>query len=156
MRAALRGHRFFTARIDGDRRPQFDGLVLNGKLKSFRHYTDDSVVLAVEHHCFADDVRIGTEAILPESIAQNNNATGVTWLVFFGLKRSTKDRRRTQQRKQIGVYDRALEPRGFIDASQNKVVLMIRRHPFEDLALISPIGEVGIRHRTLIDATLYV
>src|SRR5438034_8664910 len=96
MRTALRGHRFFTARIDCNRRPQFDGLVLNGKLKPIRHNADDGVVLAVKHDCFADDVQIGTEAILPESTAQDNDASAVAGLVLFGAECSTKDRRRTQ------------------------------------------------------------
>jgi hypothetical protein len=48
------------------------------KLKTVRHYADHGVALTVERDASIDDAAIGTEASLPERIAQNNGVRFIT------------------------------------------------------------------------------
>src|SRR5207244_7476226 len=89
MGPPLLRNRLFTRSIARDCGPQFDGLVLNRKLKRAWHHANDGVVFAVERDWLVQHAGIGVEALLKQLVTQHRNATGLAGLIFVGKECAT-------------------------------------------------------------------
>ncbi len=81
------GARSVTGKIEAERSPDGHGLALKWRLiitahmlESRRQYADNGPALSVQAHQFAHDLRIGVEAILPQRMAEDDDANSVAHL----------------------------------------------------------------------------
>ena len=72
-------------RVDRQRRPQLDFGVARGKLKRFRHHTDNFVARIVEHQRAAQHGRVQTKTPRPRGVTEDDRLRGAG-LLFFRRK----------------------------------------------------------------------
>src|SRR2546426_108585 len=60
-----------------------EGILFDKEIKTFRHYANDRVRLAIEREGLADDVSLTAEVFLPETISQHRDVVFALYAIFF-------------------------------------------------------------------------
>jgi len=89
--------------IDGHGGPNVYWLGVYWKVKASRHHSNYGVVFGIQDQGSPDNLWIAVEALLPESLGEQDYATAVALFVFFGSKEPACDRGSSKQRKEVSI-----------------------------------------------------
>ena len=99
-----------------------------------------------------EQVGISGESLLPEGVADDGDRLRISGAIFFCRERATPRRLRAKQRKVTRRYQFAGNAVGSARAGQREALAFrISGDLLEDLILISPILEVGVRRLAALD-----
>ena len=115
-----------------------------------RHHADDRIAFAVQGQRLIKDARLPTEAPLPQRITQDHNGRS-SGLVFIVGKDSSNERFGAESGKQIGGTLGCRNPLSFTVTSEVVAVAIEDTYLLKHMGLVSPVGEVRIRDRHLVE-----
>ena len=119
---ALGSHRSRALGIEGNGGPKFHRRALYRKLKPHGHHTHDGERLAAQSEALANDFRIGSEAVLPEAVTQDDGQAGAGGLVFLGNKISADNRGNAQHGEHIGGNNSASQVSGLASPCKCEII----------------------------------
>ena len=128
-------------------RGEGDGDVQLGRVESEAgpHDPDHGVRLAVERERRSDQVPTRAEPVLPEPVADDDDAAR-TGPILLGEEGPAVQRSRAEEIEQVGGDQGAIDHFRVVAAREREGGRSERRHPREGARLIAPIGEIGRRN----------
>src|SRR6266851_2063851 len=109
--------------------------------------TDDREVMLVQGHRSSENVWIGTEAPLPQSIADHNDCMRVWCPILFGKKRAPDQRFYAEDVKVIARNDGSPHTLRLLAAPQIKRQHLVGDQTGEDLILVAVVQVVDVGRR---------
>src|SRR5712672_1513094 len=119
-------------------------IVRIGKAKSWRHYSDDRVALSIEKNLFAEYLKIGSEAALPQIVA-NDYDVRVARPVLLRDKDATKGSLDAQCAEKFRSDQLSFHPNRLALTAEIETAVTVRGHALEDSVLTHPVGEIPRR-----------
>src|SRR6266481_9934721 len=130
-----------------NRGPHIQCEARKGAGKILRSDADDREVVLVEGYRSSENVWIGTEAPLPQSIADHNDWMRVWCPILFGKKRAPDQRSYSKDVKVIPRNDSSPYTLWFLAAAQIKRQHLVGDQTGEDLILVAVVQVVDIGRR---------
>src|SRR5216684_7418223 len=115
------------------RSPHIEGEACKRAAELFRSDADDGEVMLVESDCSPENIWIGSEAPLPQSIADHNDWMRVWCPIFFGKKRASHQRFYTKNVEVIARDDSSPHTLWLLTAAQIKRQHLVGHQTGKDL-----------------------
>ena len=107
---------------------------------------DDCIRMQVDVDGAAEDGGVGAEVVAPEVVIEDDFGTPAGGFgLFGGEEQAAEDRMDTRDIEVVGGDERAVDARGFADAGEGHVVVVIREQAGEGFGVVAEVGVVGIR-----------